>query len=272
VLGDAYIEKWISVMPGYNRVFKVHYKITHFGADSHADSAQELPVVYVNPNVSRFLYYGGNTPWTNGALSQLTMPGSCCQVFYTPEQWGAYVDSANTGIAVYTPMQFPSGKGFNAGSTLQFTPLCPYSWDPGSVLEFDTFILVGPVDESRAAIYALHSQQSGPSPLPPFGSLDSPHTGDTLTGTTTVSGWAWALSAVASVDVYVDGNRVGSATYGLSRPDISLSYPGAPSNPAFDYSLDTVPFANGSHAVIVKVTDTEGMVATFATAQVTIIN
>jgi hypothetical protein len=60
VLGDAYIEKWISVVPGYDRVFKVHYKITHFGTDSHADAPQELPVVYVNPIVSNFFYYAGN--------------------------------------------------------------------------------------------------------------------------------------------------------------------------------------------------------------------
>src|SRR6266576_4115525 len=52
VLGDAYIEKWILVVPGYNRVFKVHYRITHFGTDSHAQNKQELPVAYVNPNFS----------------------------------------------------------------------------------------------------------------------------------------------------------------------------------------------------------------------------
>jgi hypothetical protein len=39
---------------------KVHYKITHFGTDSHADAPQELPVVYVNPIVSNFFYYAGN--------------------------------------------------------------------------------------------------------------------------------------------------------------------------------------------------------------------
>ena len=155
VLGDAYIEKWISVVPGYNRVFKVHYKITHFGTDSHGDAPQELPVVYVNPIVSNFVYYAGNAPWTNDALSQFTMPGSCCPELHTPEQWGAYVDSTNTGLALYTPMQFPNSKGFNAGSTLQFTPLCPYSWDPGSVLEFDTYILLGAENDSRTAVYAL---------------------------------------------------------------------------------------------------------------------
>ncbi len=272
VLGDAYIEKWIYVVPSYNRVFKVHYKITHFGTDSHADTPQELPVMYVNPIVTNFLYYGGNAPWTNGALSQFTMPGSCCPYLPTPEQWGAYVDSTSTGIALYTPTQYPDSKGFNAGSTLQFTPTCPYSWDPGSVLEFDAYILVGPIAESRAAIYALHSQQSGPSPLPALGFLDEPRSGDTLSGNVNVAGWAWALSGMASVDVFVDGGRVASATYGLPRADVPGAWPGAPANAGFQYTLDTTKLSNGSHALVVKATDKTGNVATFATKQVTISN
>jgi hypothetical protein len=272
VLGDAYIEKWISVVPGYNRVFKVHYKITHFGTDSHADANQELPVMYVNPIVPNFFYYGGTAPWTNDVLSQFAMPAGCCVVLPTPEQWGAYLDATNTGIALYTPMQFPNSKGFNAGSTLQFTPTSPYSWDPGSVLEFDAFILVGPVTESRAVIYALHSQQSAASPLPPYGYLDFPQNGATLTANANVSGWAWALPGMSSVDVFVDGAKIASATYGLHRPDVVSAQPGAPSDTGFQYSLDTTKFPNGSHAIIVKATDNAGHVATFATKQVTFAN
>jgi hypothetical protein len=272
VLADATIEKWISVVPGFNRVFKVHYKITHLGTDTHADAFQELPVMYVNPNVPRFLHYAGSAPWTNGALSQHTMPFACCDMLHTPELWGAYVDSTNTGIALYTPGQYPNSRGFDAGSTLQFTPMCPYTWDPGGVLEFDTFILVGTVTDSRAAIYALQSQQSGQSPLPAAGSADLPASGDVLGGSTTVTGWAWALTGVASVDVFVDGSRVGSATYGVNRPDIPSAFPGAPSNVGFQYSLDTMAFANGSHTVVAKATDRAGHVATFATKQVTFIN
>jgi archaellum component FlaG (FlaF/FlaG flagellin family) len=272
VLGDAYIEKWISVVPGYNRVFKVHYKITHFGTDSHADANQELPVMYVNPIVPNFFYYGGSAPWTNDALSQFAMPGGCCTVLPTPEQWGAYVDATNTGIALYTPMQYPNSKGFNAGSTLQFTPTCPYSWDPGAVLEFDAFILVGPVDESRAAIYVLHSQQSAASPLPAYGFLGPPNSGDTLSGSANITGWAWALSGISSIDVFVDGSRVASATYGLARPDVVSVQPGAPGDTGFQYILDTTKFPNGIHAIIVKATDKVGHIATFSTKQVTITN
>ena len=272
VLGDAYIEKWISVVPGYNRIFKVHYRITHFGTDAHTEALQELPVAYVNPNIPNFLYYGGRAPWTNGALTPFTPPGECCAHVHTPEQWGAYVDSTNTGLALFTPGQFPHSQVFNAFSTLQLTPLCPTSWGPGTVLEFDTYILAGPVDQSRTAIYALHSQQSAPSPLPPWGALETPTAGDGLAGNASVAGWAWSLSQVVSVTVLVDGNLVASATLGISRPDVTASFPDAPTDTGFQYSLDTTKFPNGTHAIVVKATDVNGKVATFKTAQVTISN
>jgi hypothetical protein len=228
--------------------------------------------MYVNPIVPNFLYYGGSAPWTNDVLSQFTMPGGCCTVLPTTEQWGAYVDATNTGIALYTPMQYPNAKGFNAGSTLQFTPTCPYTWDPGSVLEFDTFILVGPVNESRAAIYALHIQQSIPGPLPPYGFLGPPQTGDTLKGNANIAGWAWALPGMGSIDVFVDGIWVASATYGLPRADVVSAQPGAPPDTGFQYFLDTTKYPNGSHAIIVKATDNAGHVATFSTKEVTFAN
>ena len=237
VLGDAYIEKWISVVPGYNRAFKVHYRITHFGTDSHAQNLQELPVAYVNPNIPHFLYYSGVSPWTNAALTEFDVQGPCCDHLHTLENWGAYVDAANTGLALYTPGQFPQIQVFNATSTLQLTPL--FTWAPGTVLEFDTYILVGLMDQSRAAIYALHSQQSDLSPLPPWGSLDSPSNGNTLTGNANVSGWAWSLSPVSSIIVLVDGNQVATAALGISRPDITSAFRDAPPNTGFEASLDT---------------------------------
>lgn len=272
VLGDAYIEKWISVVPGYNRVFKVHYRITHFGTDSHAQNLQELPVVYVNPNTPHFLYYGGTHPWTNGALTPFDVQGPCCDHVHTPEKWGAYVDSTNIGLALYTPMQFPHSQVFSAVSTLQLTPLCPFSWGPSTVLEFDTYILVGPVDQSRAAIYAFHSQQSESSPLPPWGALDFPTNGDTLRGNASVSGWAWSLSPVASIVVLLDGSQVASATLGISRPDVTSVFPDAPPDTGFEATLDTTKFSNGTHSLIVKGTNVNGAVTILPTVQVAISN
>jgi hypothetical protein len=271
IAGDADIEKWVSVVPGFNRVFKVHYKITHFGTDTHTNKLQELPVMYVNPNVPDFSYYGGSQPWSNDALSKHVMPTNCCDNLPTTELWGAYVDSGNVGIALYTPQQFPVSKGFDASSTLQFTPFCPYTWYPGTVLQFDTYILVGAVDASRAAIYSLHDQQTTPSTVTPMGWLDSVLNGP-VSGSINISGWSWALPGMKSVDVFMDGSRVGSADYGLSRTDIPVLIPGAPSTTGFLYTLDTTAFPNGTHTILVKLTDNNGNVATYATQHVTINN
>ena len=227
--------------------------------------------MYVNPNVPDF-YYGGSGPWTNGTLSQHTMSFTCCDMLATPENWGAYVDNTQTGIAVYTPQQFPNRKGFNAWSTLKFTPMCPYTWEPGGVLEFDTFILVGQVDEIRAAVYVLHSQQTPPSRLPPMGSPDAPASGDVVSGTVLVDSWAWALPGMSNVQVFVDGNIVGTANYGINRPDLPVAFPGAPTNVGFQCDLDTTAFPNGSHDIVVKATDNNNHVATFATQHLTITN
>jgi len=193
---------------------------------------------------------GGSAPWTNGGLSQHVMAYSCCDMLATGEQWGAYVDNTNTCIALYPPPQFPNSKGFTAYSTystLQFTPMCPFTWEPGSVLAFDTDILVGPLSESHAPIYSLHSQQTSPGTLPPMGCPDAPANGDVVSGTVIVDGWSCALPGMAGVDVFVDGNRVDSATYGVTRSDIPIAFPGAPSNVGFQDALDTTAFSNGSH-------------------------
>jgi hypothetical protein len=105
-----------------------------------------------------------------------------------------------------------------------------------------------------------------------MGGPDAPASGDVVSGTVIVDGWSWALPGMASVDVFVDGNRVGTADYGVNRPDIPVAFPGAPSNVGFQYALGTTAFSNGSHALVVKATDKNGHVATFATQQITISN
>ena len=274
VLGDAYIEKWINRVPGYNRVFKVHYKITHFGTDLHTEHGQEAPVAYVNPNVPTFRYYKGTSPWTNAPLTSYNIQGPCCTLVHTPELWGAYIDDHNIGLALYTPGQYPDSQIYNASVTLQLTPQCPFTWYPGAVLEFDTYILLGPIDESRAAIYALHSQQTERSPLPPFGFGESPAPGATVAGTVDVGGWAWSLASpqMNSVDVLVDGLQVGAATYGLSRPDVISVNPEAPPNTGFEYTLDTTQLTNGKHSILVRFIDVNGRISIFPTIMVTVSN
>jgi len=84
-------------------------------------------------------------------------------------------------------------------------------------LEFDTYVLVGPVEQCRTAICALHSQHSDPSPLAPWTWVEAPAPGDTVRATATVSGWVWGLSPVTSVVVLIDRSEVATATLGLTN-------------------------------------------------------
>jgi N-acetylmuramoyl-L-alanine amidase len=92
--------------------------------------------------------------------------------------------------------------------------------------------------------------------------IDMPASGTTVSGTVTVAGWAIdnasvVGTAISAVQVLVDGTQVGTATYGVSRPDVCVAYParaGCP-NVGFSYSLNTAALTAGSHTITVTATD-----------------
>jgi len=117
------------------------------------------------------------------------------------------------------------------------------------------------------------------APLPSV-YIDAPANGLTVSGVVAVSGWAIDNSstvgtAIGSVKIQVDGVPVGTATYGLSRPDVCTVFPGRIGCPnvGYTFSLNTSAFANGLHVVTVSATDTDPTPDTgSATATITINN
>jgi hypothetical protein len=66
-------------------------------------------------------------------------------------------------------------------------------------------------------------------------------------------------TAISSVQVKVDGSVVGTATYGISRPDVCAAFPGRPGCPnvGYSFSLDTSALTPGSHTITVTATDSD---------------
>jgi N-acetylmuramoyl-L-alanine amidase len=100
---------------------------------------------------------------------------------------------------------------------------------------------------------------------PPDVYIETPTSGAVINGTTTVGGWAIdsAVSVgtpIASVVIKVDINVVGTASYGISRPDVCAAFPDRPSCPnvGWNYSLDTTKLTGGSHTLTATATDTDG--------------
>jgi len=90
------------------------------------------------------------------------------------------------------------------------------------------------------------------APTNPFGFLDSPAPGETISGTHTIYGWAVDDDGpIDRVEIYLDSEFIGEATYGDPRLDVDNVYPGRQGAPNFGYSfqLDTTQFSNGLHTL-----------------------
>ena len=99
---------------------------------------------------------------------------------------------------------------------------------------------------------------------PAFGYIDTPKLDEFITSVYQFSGWAYDLQGVRRVEIALDGPVVarsddGTATYGVSRPDVPAADPRVPSqNVGWTCLLDTTKMGDGLHEVAVYVVDLVG--------------
>jgi hypothetical protein len=108
----------------------------------------------------------------------------------------------------------------------------------------------------------------------PAGAIDSPKNGQTVSGTATFSGHAYATDAgrVTNVLVIFDNNFAVTARYGVASPDACATLPNVAACPNIGWTLDydTTKLPNGPHVVMVQVTGTGGTVLLPSVGQPTI--
>lgn len=101
----------------------------------------------------------------------------------------------------------------------------------------------------------------------PFGAIDTPFQGGTASGSSYVN-WGWVLTPQpesiptdgSTIDVYVDGVKLGHPHYNIYRSDISTLFPGyINSDGAVGYlSIDATAYENGIHTIFWIAEDTGG--------------
>ncbi|NIM17577.1 MAG: hypothetical protein GTO45_36650 [Candidatus Aminicenantes bacterium] len=101
----------------------------------------------------------------------------------------------------------------------------------------------------------------------PFGAIDTPTQGGIASGSSFIN-WGWVLTPQpnnmptdgSSINVYVDGVKIGHPIYNIYRADIAVLFPGyANSNGAVGYFyLDTTGYGNGVHTIQWTAVDSAG--------------
>ena len=115
----------------------------------------------------------------------------------------------------------------------------------------------------------------------PFGSIDTPDQGGSVSGTSYVN-FGWALTPQpnsiptdgSTITVFIDGVPVGHPTYNNPRGDISTLFPGrANSGGAIGYfQFDTTAIANGVHTIAWSVIDGAGNAEGIGSRYFTVLN
>lgn len=279
---DVILEQWVAAVPAAFTTFRVRYRLTHLGSDDHAVAGHEVPAVYATVGHDRIVHYAGPSPWTGRPVtigSLATLGGDLGPERYMAEYWAALIDASGRALTVYMPGSLPYVNGFLApgapgpqgDGTTYFRSVTPFGIEPGAVVEAEVYVIAGHHTDARQVVYTLRPSAAVPDILWPFGALDEPSAGSTVSGTISVAGWALDNVAVTRVDILVDDVVAGTATYGVERQDVAAAYPGAPVNAGYEYVLDTSSYPNGPHVIVAVARDAAGHAGRMA-ATVTVAN
>jgi hypothetical protein len=165
-LAEVTFEEYITASSNFAAV---RYKMTYTGKQSHPERDQEIPAVFINPDLDTLVLYSGDKPWSNGELSR-SKPGWPNESRIMTESWAAYVDKNDIGIGVFVPKAktltcYRVGDGKpESGSVSYFAPLTKFAITPGKTFEYDVFVIVGTSKEIRDVATMLHKMMAGGPP------------------------------------------------------------------------------------------------------------
>jgi hypothetical protein len=227
------------------------------------------------PSLTNMVQVSGGAAATAGNSDMTTIMPAATQLKITTQPTGGTV---NTPLSTVTVQVQDAGGNLvtssNAAVTLTSSPagINTMASAVNGVATFSNLMLSAP------GPYTLTASATGLTPsmsnsftisagvVPPSVTIESPASGAVISsGTVIVTGWALdntssSGTAIANVQVKVDGTFIGNASYGTSRPDICATYPGRPGCPnvGFIYSVSTGLLSPGTHTISVSATDSDG--------------
>jgi hypothetical protein len=162
LLPEVVMEQWIKLQ---GPLAHVRFKMTYHGDKTHAPRHQEIPAIFVQPELKTLIAYDGARPWTNDTLTR-KVPGWPNQSQKLTENWVAYINDQNCGVGAYVPIaseatcyRFEGGGNSNCSYV---APLTTFALTPGKEFEYDFYLTLGSVEEIRSRFKQLHQERHKP--------------------------------------------------------------------------------------------------------------
>ncbi len=173
---EAIMEQWTS-MKGC--VIHVRNRLTCHRTDTlygeGVECSQEIPAVYLISALKNLHSYFGSAPFEGMPIEQTEVkqiiigdPEHFWGVYPTvTEQWMAFTDDNNWGVAVYSPSAtgFLAGRfdddvngNANSAATSYIAPVRPQKLMKDSIVEYEYYLIVGTLEQMRKEIYKINKR------------------------------------------------------------------------------------------------------------------
>jgi hypothetical protein len=159
------------------------------------------------------------------------------------------------GMSGDKPLSYRAGWGYLLLTNV--LPDIPAGKPSGGNGTFTLYAYASDIEGHQTALGSKRITLANGSATKPFGTLDTPGQGEVIGGTSYTSfGWALSPRSVipadgSTIDVYIDGVKMGHPTYNNNRADIAGAFPHyANSTGAIGYlTFDTSRLTNGVHTI-----------------------
>lgn len=165
-LVETSMQQWVALE---GECIRVRYRFEVSGGREHPVQHQELPAVFVQPDLQTLVVYRGDQPWTDQPLDRLR-PGWPNEIHAMTEHWAAYVDEQDFGLGIYVPVakrltcyRYGSDpKSVDACSYL--APLGEFAIKPNFQWQYEVVLSLGTTQQLRSRFYQLaHATNSPPA-------------------------------------------------------------------------------------------------------------
>jgi hypothetical protein len=148
---DAVMEQTINLRGEF---LEIRFRFEYLGRVSHPARHQELPAVFVAPELRNLVTVEAGAPW-EGTEPRRSCPGWPNEYRELVEPWAAWVDDSDWGLGCCVPRtrqltcyRVP-GDGAGRGGCSYFAPIETLAVVPGFRFEWDVWLTVGSVTEIR---------------------------------------------------------------------------------------------------------------------------